>query len=122
MKNRLSDLAARHSPYLRQGTLFRMTAEELESLTTVSLYEHLGEKGTYTRKRGLDRETNKLLLLKHLENYREAGCRLKELNQVLPDLTRRQVQGLLRELRSEGHVYSIGQTNAGRWYPGPLPG
>jgi ATP-dependent DNA helicase RecG len=82
------------------------------------LYEHLGQKGTYTRKRGLDRETNKQLLVKHLENYHQAGCRLQELNQVLPDLTRRQVQGLLRELRTEGRAHSVGQTNAGRWYPG----
>jgi len=83
------------------------------------LYEHLGEKGTYTRKRGLDRETNKQLLLKHLEDNRRTGCRLQELNQVLPDLSRRQVQGLLRELRADGRAHSVGQTNAGRWYPGP---
>ena len=85
------------------------------------LYEHLGERGTYTRRRGLDRETNKQLLVKHLEDNRGPGCRLHELNQVLPDLTRRQVQVLLRELRTEGRAHSVGRTNAGRWYPGPDP-
>lgn len=85
------------------------------------LYEHLGKKGTYTRKRGLDRETNKQLLVKHLEGNQRTGCRLHELNQVLPDLTRRQVQGLLQELQTEKHIHVIGRTNSGRWYPGRAP-
>ena len=33
-----------------------------------SLYSFLGEKGVYTRKRGLDRETNRALLLKHIKD------------------------------------------------------
>jgi ATP-dependent DNA helicase RecG len=35
-----------------------------EFILSRSLYAFLGQKGTYTRKRGLDRETNKSLLLK----------------------------------------------------------
>jgi len=41
------------------------------------------EKGTYTRKKGLDRETNKALLLKHIKENTKNGSRLKELMQVL---------------------------------------
>jgi ATP-dependent DNA helicase RecG len=84
------------------------------------LYEFLGKPGVHTRKRGLDRETNKELLVKHIEKRCESGSPLSELRQVLPALTPAQVQGLLRELRREGRVHSAGQTKAGRWYPGPV--
>jgi ATP-dependent DNA helicase RecG len=62
-------------------------------------YSFLGKKGVYTRKRGLDRETNKALLLQHIAHFRQEGSRLQDLLQVLPQLTRDQVQKLLRELK-----------------------
>ena len=77
----------------------------------------LGEKGTYTRKKGLDRETNKTLLLKHLQDNRKVGSQLAELRQVLPYLSRRQVKDLLQSLRKEGKVECHGKTRAARWYP-----
>jgi ATP-dependent DNA helicase RecG len=85
------------------------------------LYGFLGQRGVYTRKRGLDRETNKALLLKHIEDNREEGSRLEELMQVLPALSRDQVQTLLKELKKAGRIHCVGRTNAGRWYPGPAP-
>lgn len=42
-------------------------------------YKMTGEKGAYTRKKGLDRETNKALLLKHIEENKDTGSRLSEL-------------------------------------------
>ncbi len=84
-------------------------------------YEFLGKRGVHTRKRGLDRETNKELLVKHLEGRGSRGSALRELRQVLPSLTPSQVQGLLRELRREGRVHSMGNTKAGKWHPGPSP-
>ncbi len=84
-------------------------------------YEFVGQKGTYTRKKGLDRETNLALLLKHLEENQTVGCRLEELCQVLPALPTTQVQSLLRTLRRRHLAHSLGRTNQGRWYPGPLP-
>ncbi len=82
------------------------------------LYEFLGKKGVYTRKRGLDRETNKELLLKHIQDNEEEGSRLPELMQVLPSLSRHQVQFLMRELRAEGRIHRVGRTKGARWYPG----
>ena len=41
------------------------------------IYIALGEKATYTRRRGLDRETNKALLVRHFEYYKEEGSPLK---------------------------------------------
>ena len=80
-------------------------------------YKMVDEKGAYTRKKGLDRETNKALLLKHIKENRDSGSRLKELMQVLPALTMPQVQTLLRELKSEGEIHKVGRTRAALWYP-----
>ncbi|MGE3541586.1 MAG: hypothetical protein AB7N91_29675 [Candidatus Tectimicrobiota bacterium] len=79
-------------------------------------YRFLGQGGVYTRRRGLDRETNKALLLKHIEDSAALGTKLEELQQVLPELSRHQVQTLLRELKRSGHVRLEGVTNAGRWF------
>src|SRR5579875_3873692 len=80
-------------------------------------YRFLGKRGVYTRKRGLDRETNKALLLKHIEDNQQEGSQLGELMQVLPALTRFQVQTLLRELKRDRRIASVGTRRAGRWFP-----
>ena len=82
-----------------------------------SLYSHLGEKGVYTRRRGLDRDTNKQLLLKHINDNAETGSRMREFLQVLPSLTRDQVRKLVRELRASGDIASIGARATAVWYP-----
>lgn len=81
-----------------------------------SLYSAVGKAGVHTRKVGLDRETNKELLVKHIRESGENGAPLKELQQVLPGLSRSSVQGLLRELRDENRICCIGKTNAARWH------
>jgi ATP-dependent DNA helicase RecG len=80
-------------------------------------YKMTGEKGAYTRKKGQDRETNKALLLKHLEENKDSGSRLSELMQVLPALSNFQVQNLMRELKVEKKVCKTGNTSAALWYP-----
>ena len=80
-------------------------------------YKMTGQKGVYTRRKGLDRETNKALLLKHIQENRDSGSRLKDLMQVLPSLSRSQIQALLRELRSEGKIDNTGTTRGALWYP-----
>ena len=84
-------------------------------------YRHIGKAGVYTRKRGLDRETNKQLLLKHIQDNRHEGSPLRELVQVLPALSYVQVQKLLQDLRRQGQIRRVGNTNAARWYPGSSP-
>lgn len=74
----------------------------------------VGRPGEYTRQRGLDRETNKALLVRHVQD--NAGCQLNELCQVLPNLSAQQVQNLLRELKTEGRLRTEGRTRAGRWF------
>lgn len=86
------------------------------------LYAALGGKGVYTRTKGLDRGTNKALLLKHIQDNAASGAQMEEFRQVLPALSRSQIQVLLRELRKEGAIHSVGLTKAARWYPGAGPG
>ena len=81
-----------------------------------SLYTAAGKSGIHTRIVGLDRETNKELLLKHIRENGAKGAPFKELQQVLPGHNRGQIQVLMRELREEGHIYGEGNTSAARWF------
>lgn len=80
-------------------------------------HSFLGQHGAYTRRKGLDRETNKALLLRHIQESRVTGSPFRDLEQVLPALSRRQVQTLLQELRAEGKIRLTGSRRGGRWYP-----
>ena len=80
-----------------------------------TLYASLGAKGTYTRQRGLDRETNKALLLQHLTKQGVQGAPLSELRQVLPTLPASTVQNLLKELRTQGKLELQGERRWARW-------
>ncbi len=80
------------------------------------LYAAIGRRGAYTRERGLDRETNKQLLLRHIRDNDNQGSPLSELRQVLPALTGPQVQSLLRELREEDRIRLVGQRRWARWH------
>lgn len=88
---------------------------EVQRLLSQRFYRRLGKAGVYTRKRGLDRETNKALLVCHLWESRDAGCLISELQQVLPAQSREQLKRLLRELRREGRVRLAGERRGARW-------
>ncbi|HEY8378785.1 MAG TPA: ATP-binding protein [Nannocystis sp.] len=80
-------------------------------------YAEDGNLAEYSRRRGLDRETNMALLLAHIRRVAEVGSPMEELEQVLPALTRVQVRKLVYELRDRGLVRMIGKTRAARWFP-----
>ena len=82
-------------------------------------YAYLGSPGAYTRKKGLDREYEKGLLLQHIQDSAPAGAPMRDLLEVLPGRTRVYVTRLLKELREENRVHLVGVTKAGRWFPGP---
>ena len=81
-------------------------------------HSFLGHHGAYTRRKGLDRETNKALLLKHMEERREEGAAMKEFEEVLPALSRRQILSLLQQLRAEGRIHPEGERRGAHWKPG----
>ena len=80
-------------------------------------YEFVDRKGVYTRKRGLDRETNKQLLLKHIKDNKNQGSQFRDLKEVLPSLSSDQVKKILAEMKREKMICVIGKTSAARWYP-----
>lgn len=84
-------------------------------------YSFLGRKGAYTREKGLDRNTRKALLVQHIETAGREGARLQDLQDVLRDQSRAQIQTLLRELRSDGQVVVSGLTRGARWFPAIRP-
>ena len=81
-----------------------------------SLYTVAGKPGIHTRVVGLDRDTNKELLLKHIRKNGDKGTPFKELQQVLPGHNRSQIQVLMRELRADGRIDCKGKTSAARWF------
>lgn len=85
-------------------------------LLSRSMYAALGKKGDYTRKRGLDHDTNKELLLKHIRDNNADGSPLSDLTQVLPALSSSKVQALLHELREEGRIQVISKRRWARWH------
>ncbi len=80
-------------------------------------YEFVDKKGVYTRKRGLDRETNKQLLLKHIKDNEKQGSPFREMRDVLPSLTKDQVQKMLAEMKKEKMITMVGKTKSAMWYP-----
>jgi ATP-dependent DNA helicase RecG len=83
-----------------------------------SLYEVTGKSGIYTRIVGLDRDTNKELILKHIRKNGNKGTPFKELEQVLPSYSRNQIKVLVRELQQSDLIYVVGKTSAARWFAG----
>jgi ATP-dependent DNA helicase RecG len=89
-------------------------------LLSERFYRFAGKPGAYTRKKGLDRETNKTLLLRHIERNKSLGSPLRDLQEVLPSLSKKQIQHLLNEMKAEGRVHVRGRTRAALWYPSSL--
>ena len=84
-------------------------------------YEFAGKTGAYTRKKGLGREQNLALLEKHVHEFKTAGSRLEDLQQVLPSLPETTIRSLMNTLRRRNKAHCIGRSRGARWYPGPMP-
>lgn len=79
-------------------------------------YASKGKAGIHTRKRGLDKETNKALLLKHIKMQGEEGGKMSEFLQVLPMLSRDQIKRLIMELKNEGEICMTGDGKLAKWF------
>ncbi len=73
--------------------------------------------GVYTRKKVLDRETCKALILKHVRITRHVGSKLGQFFDVLPGRSRGELQSLLCELCNEGKMGLFGATSSSLWFP-----
>jgi ATP-dependent DNA helicase RecG len=100
-----------------EGLLEKVSGAKGHSLILARRFHAaIGKQGVHTRKKGLDRETNKELLLRHIRQSEPEGAKMEELLQVLPAFDRHLVRSLLRSLVQEDRVYFIGATNAARWH------
>jgi len=79
-------------------------------------YEATGQAGVYTRLTGLDKAQNQELLYKHIEKSGVEGAPFRELQQVLPGHSRRQIQVFLNDLRRKNRIELKGKTHGARWY------
>lgn len=103
---RLADLGIVETIGIGSGTRYLLSRR---------FYESIGASGDYTRRRGLDREESKALLVRHLKACGEEGCPLSELQQVLPGQSRTHIKRLLEELRRDGLVRLSGARRGARW-------
>lgn len=110
------DLRDHVSDLLGIGALERVGRNRL--VLARRFYVLKGQPGEHTRRRGLDRETRKELLVQHIQSSGSAGTPFDELAQVLPAASRNELKVLLRELREAGRIHTRGITRAARWYLG----
>ena len=89
-------------------------------LLSERFYKLTGKPGAYSRKKGLDTETNKALLLKHIQRNKAAGSPLRDIQEVLPAEARKHIQYLLAEMKKAGLIHTVGVTRGARWYPGQM--
>lgn len=110
-------LRERVGPLVEIGALEKVARGKL--VLPKRFYTFVGKPGEYTRRRGLDRETQKALLLRHIQTSGTAGAPFEEFTQVLPAASRNELKVLLRELKAEGRIHARGMTRAARWHVGP---
>jgi len=89
---------------------------ERKNILSRQHYEFINKNKSYTQKNELDKETNKELLLKYIRDNNKNGSQLKELMNILPALSRSQVQKLLYELKKMNLIYLKGTTRSAKWY------
>jgi len=112
----IPDLLKPRIPGLREEGLVEMVGRGRGTRFILSrrLYGAMGRPGKYTRKKGLDKDENKALIMKHLL-LSPSGAVIRDLEDVLPNKTRNQMHALLRELTKEGNVAHVGNRRAGKW-------
>jgi len=112
-----SRVKGRAQELLSLGALERVNRKSL--VLAKRFYVAKGRPGEYTRRKGLDRETRKALLLRHIRDAGEKGAPLEELAQVLPDASRNELKTLLRELKESSAAHVEGVKRGARWHHGP---
>lgn len=111
------ELMARLPSLIESGVVEKLgRGRGVRYLLSRGLHAALGRRGAYTRQRGLDHETNKELLYRHIRENDADGSPLQDLRQVLPALSGPQVQALLHELRDDRRIRVVGARRWARWH------
>lgn len=72
-----------------------------------------GKTGHYTRLKGIPREKQKELILRHLVKNKKGI--MKDFQDIFPELKSMDISNLLRELKKEDKIHHIGPRNTGYW-------
>jgi len=75
-------------------------------------YDYVNKKGEYTRRKGLDREANKLLIIEHLKNYKKGY--MKDFVEVLKNTPKPTIHRYLKELKKDKKIKLVGHPQAVR--------
>jgi ATP-dependent DNA helicase RecG len=110
-----ASLRARVPEMIEAGILEHVGRKVIPSRRLMTL---LGEKGKYTRLKGLERPAQRELLLQHIRESNE-GTQLEDLQQVLPGQPEGTIKDLLQRLKAEGLIHPRGRTRGARWFIGP---
>src|SRR6266542_4040664 len=108
---------------VRQGKVHQAD-EQVRRLLRLGLIEKVGRAratryvlpprtGVISRQT-LDRAAGKSLLMTYLEQHEQRGS-MQEFQEILPELSRKQIHTLLSELRKEGKVRFVGPRRTGHW-------
>lgn len=81
-------------------------------LLSKKYYDHANKKGEYTRRKGLDREAKKMLIVEHIRNYKKGY--MKDFIEVLKDTPRPTISKYLTELKNERRIELSGNPQAAR--------
>jgi ATP-dependent DNA helicase RecG len=104
---------------LLQHRIIEPLRGETESyILSPRLYDYSGKQMPVSLHREVERAAYKATLLEYLVANQAVGSQFGELMKLLPSLSRRQVQALLKELKDERRAHPIGRTRTVRWYPG----
>lgn len=77
-------------------------------------YKHEGKTGIHTRLVGTSREKNKVLILDHFGRNKRAH--FNDFQDIFPELSKKQTQNLLQELKKEGKLKFKGSRKFGFWH------
>lgn len=112
-----ADQRARLAALVEQGVVEKAgRGRGVRYVLSHALYQHVGQSGTYTRRKGLDEGHNQQLILQHITHCGANGATMTEFEQVLPNKTRPQISALLRRMRAAGRIRVEGKTKAARWF------
>ena len=104
---------------LQQNLILKINSgKQARFVLAPRLYDYADKRLNENFKQAIERAEQKAMLQKRIVENAVTGTKLAELMELLPSLTRRQVQGLLTELRDDRQIHTEGQNRAGRWYPG----
>jgi ATP-dependent DNA helicase RecG len=82
-------------------------------LISSKYYKSVGKQGVQTRLLGLSTSEKQVLILKHLEKYRQGTY--EEFSQIFPSLSRYQINGILKVLKKQNKIEHKGSKREGFW-------